>query len=118
MSKTVMKLNVLTHKNFSFQIFTEMGITLMGLTSKKLFDKTLAGVNFINVKRARFVSFFNIHVTRKSCQNVTFVQKMRAKNVDEIDTRGPYVGRMGVNVGRFTHFGLIYINRGTKVNTN
>ncbi len=28
-------------------------------------------------------------LTRKSCQNVTFVQKTRAKNVDEIDDRPP-----------------------------
>jgi len=44
--------------------------TLMKLTSN---------VNFINVLRAsflykcRFGSFFNVHVTRKSWQNVTFV---------------------------------------------
>ncbi len=48
------------------------------------------GVNFINVKRANFLyecHFFYVHVTRKSCRNVTFVQKIRTFNVDEIDTR-------------------------------
>jgi len=34
-------------------------------------------------------SFFYVHVTRKSCQNATFVQKMHTKNVDEIDRRTP-----------------------------
>ncbi len=37
--------------------------------------------------KIRFGSFLNVHVTRKSCQNVTFVQKMRVKNVDEIEPR-------------------------------
>jgi len=34
-------------------------------------------------------SFFYVHVTRKSCQNVTFVQKICTFNVDEIDCRFP-----------------------------
>jgi len=33
------------------------------------------------------MSFFYVHVTRKSCQNLTFVQKIRMFNVDEIDGR-------------------------------
>jgi len=49
-------------------------------------------VNFINVKRANFRykslfgSFFYLHVTREKLTKKTFLQKMRAKNVDEIDT--------------------------------
>ncbi len=31
-------------------------------------------------------SFFYVHVTRKSCQNATFVRIFRTFNVDEIDT--------------------------------
>ena len=30
---------------------------------------------------------FYVHVTRKSCQNVTFVLKIRTFNIDEIDGR-------------------------------
>jgi len=30
--------------------------------------------------------FFYVHVTRKSCQNATFVQKICTFNVDEIDS--------------------------------
>jgi len=32
-------------------------------------------------------SFFYVHVTRKSCQNVMFVQKICTFNIDEIDYR-------------------------------
>jgi len=32
------------------------------------------------------MSFFYVHVTRKSCQNATFVRIFRTFNVDEIDT--------------------------------
>jgi hypothetical protein len=58
-----------------------------------VFKKAIELVSISSTLNARvfytkicFSSFFNIHVARKSCQNVTFIQKMRAKNVDEIDT--------------------------------
>jgi len=38
-------------------------------------------------------SFFYVHVTRKSCQNVTFVQKILTFNIDEID----YLKKMSVS---------------------
>jgi len=38
--------------------------------------------------KRHFGSFFYVHVTRKSCQNETFVQKLRAYNVDGIDGIG------------------------------
>jgi len=52
-----------------------------------------SGLNFINVKRARFSyerhfgSFFLCMYVRKKAAKTTFVRKMRASNVDEIDTR-------------------------------
>ncbi len=55
-----------------------------------LLHKPLA--NFINVLRVSFLyerhfgSFFKVHVTRKKLPKRRFVRKMRAKNVDEIDT--------------------------------
>ncbi len=53
--------------------------------------KLTPGVNFINMLRMNFLykhhfgSFFYVHVTRKSCQNTTFVRKIHTFNVDEID---------------------------------
>ncbi len=50
------------------------------------------GVNFINVKRMPFLyehhfgSFFYVHVTRKKAAEMTFMQKMRTFNNDEIDS--------------------------------
>ena len=44
------------------------------------------GVNFINIFREFFCTKV-LFLTRKSCQNVTFVQKRRAKNIDKIDAR-------------------------------
>jgi hypothetical protein len=47
------------------------------------------GVNFINVLRMNFferMSFFYVHVTRKSCRSLMFVRKICTLNVDEIDT--------------------------------
>ncbi len=41
-------------------------------------------VNFINIS-CTFFSYKSAFLTRKSSQNVTFVQKTRAKKVDEID---------------------------------
>ncbi len=49
------------------------------------------GVNFINILRTnfsykrRFGSFYYVHVTRKKAAEMTFVQKTRSFNVDEID---------------------------------
>jgi hypothetical protein len=50
------------------------------------------GVNFINVLRTNFSykrRFGNVRVTRKKLPKPTFVRKIRAFNVDEIDCRGP-----------------------------
>jgi len=52
-----------------------------------------AGVNFINVKHTpfsherHFGSFFYAHISRKKATKMTFVQKTRAFNIDEIDGR-------------------------------
>jgi len=52
-----------------------------------------SGVNFINVKRTNFSykrcfsSFYYVHVTRKKTAKMTFVRKIRAFNIDEIDYR-------------------------------
>ncbi len=59
------------------------------------FEGVWAGVNFINILRTnfsyerRFGSFFSTYVrtyVQKKAAEKTFVQKTRAKNVDEIDT--------------------------------
>jgi hypothetical protein len=49
----------------------------------------LQGVNFNNIF-ARFFRTKVLFLTRKSSQNVTFIQKTRAKSVDEIDERSQF----------------------------
>jgi len=61
--------------------------------TKSGFSNTWTGVNFININRTNFSyerHFGNGHVTRKKLLKPMFVRKIRAFNVDEIDTMGRY----------------------------
>jgi len=90
-----MKKKFLAHPKFgdfekeTFHVF----FNILFKTILKVEKKTFVGisaVNFINVlctKNEFFVRrlFFYVYVTRKSCQNATFVPKIHTFNVDEID---------------------------------
>jgi hypothetical protein len=86
--------NTVNHK----YLFMPLG-SMSAKAVRRMLVKLSPGLNFINIFCAlfsyerHFGSFFSMCVCKKAAE-VTFVRKMRAKNVDEIDWRKTCLKKM------------------------